>query len=83
MKKFIISGIVVCSAFLIHSCGSMSTNHMFSSAVKKDTVKAVDSATEIASLLESARQAYIDALYKQKLGLKQETLDAFESSKKY
>lgn len=81
MKKIIISTIAICSALLIQSCGSASSTQKFSATAGKDTVKTVDSATEIASLLESARQAYIDALYKQKLGLKKETLDAFESSR--
>ncbi len=81
MKKTIIPIALVCSALIFNACGSITSTQKFNPVVKKDTVKTVDQATEVASLLESARQAYIDALYKQKLGLKKETLDAFESSR--
>lgn len=81
MKKIILPGVLLCSALLLNSCGSITSTQKFNPIVEKDSVKAVDGAAEIASLLESARQAYIDALYKQKLGLKKETLDAFETSR--
>lgn len=81
MKKIIIPMALVCSALIFNACGSITSTQKFNPVVKKDSVKTVDQATEVASLLESARQAYIDALYKQKLGLKKETLDAFESSR--
>lgn len=81
MKKIILSMAFVCSAIILNSCGSITSTQKFNPVVKRDSVKTVDQATVVASMLESARQAYIDALYKQKLGLKKETLDAFESAK--
>lgn len=80
MKKLILPLVLLCSAILLNSCGSLSSTQKFNPVVSKDSVKTIDQAAEVASLLESARQAYIDALYKQKLGLKKETLDAFESA---
>ena len=81
MKKIILPMGLICAAMLLNSCGSITSTQKFNPVVKRDTVKTVDQATIVASLLESARQGYIDALYKQKLGLKKETLDAFESAK--
>jgi membrane-bound lytic murein transglycosylase D len=80
LKKLILPLVLLCSAILLNSCGSISSTQKFNPVVSKDSVKTIDQAAEVASLLESARQAYIDALYKQKLGLKKETLDAFESA---
>jgi membrane-bound lytic murein transglycosylase D len=80
LKKVILPAVLLCSTILLNSCGSVSSTQKFNPTVQQGQVKTIDQTAEVASLLESARQAYIDALYKQKLGLKKETLDAFESS---
>jgi len=81
LKKIILPIVLLCSALLFNSCGSITSTQKFNPVVKRDSVKTVDPAAEVASMLESARQAYIDALYKQKLGMKKETLDAYESAR--
>lgn len=80
MKKVILPIVLLCTAVFLNSCGSFNSTQKFNPVVKKDSLNTLDQASQVASLLESARQAYIDALYKQKLGLKKETLDAFESA---
>ncbi|MCX6173788.1 MAG: LysM peptidoglycan-binding domain-containing protein [Ignavibacteriales bacterium] len=80
MKKLLFLPIVLFVTVVLSSCSVFKSSQKFTTQTIKDTVRTVESSSNINELLESARKDYVNALYQQKLGFKVETLNYFESA---
>jgi len=80
VKKLLFLPIVLFVTVVLSSCSVFKSSQKFTTQTIKDTVRTVESSSNINKLLESARKDYVNALYQQKLGFKVETLNYYESA---
>ncbi|MFZ6033602.1 MULTISPECIES: LysM peptidoglycan-binding domain-containing protein [Melioribacter] len=78
--KYKILILSVLSLFIINACGTLDFLSQKSEKAPPDTTKVLTVRSITSEMLENARQDYLTALYKQKLGFKSEAINYYESA---
>ncbi len=79
MKKFLFLPIIAVVLSIATSCSSLNSTTQ-TARNTQDSIKTPTLNSVVNEMLENARQDYVNALYKQKLGFKVEALNYFESA---
>ncbi len=72
--------LLVVGIFFINSCGTLNYLSQKNKTAPPDSTKVVTVGSITSDMLENARQDYLTALYKQKLGFKTEAINYYESA---